>query len=1112
MRRLVTLVAAAAATFGLAAPAAQAGRSDDGAKPVVLLSGGENGTSVDCNALWGKLEQRLSAIELEAKDKKFRFTGARVSVTDYDADKGCDKVLVGGGAKPLEGQAKDFATWLKATYSSKAQAVDVVAHGTGGVVVRYALAMSAQKAAGWPTDLIVEDVVTLGAPHSGVAGLSASCSRQACIDLDPGTASGKLFVEKLAKPEFQNPQGAGGTDWTAIAALKDEVVPAASALGMDASHEATFLDEALTHTSMVADDKTEYDAKVTYQHRGTDIIEWRKAPHLVDRVALNLVFGSDGQYTTPTTSPIGCSGSNDQTGGAVIVRNPGLVDWNSSGDMSYVRSGILEAYSNCFKKGKGEKGAEVYVSETTVRLNGLDIVPAPATKITIDPATRRVTATKMTMRIPSKWFGGIPIPLKSDTALDWILPKEAGGLSGSDADGFQVAGGAKLFGRKLKGSLKLSVSQGAFNFDGSLALPGMFQGKVPDGGVAECGDGKDNDDDGKTDGLDDNCEDRGDNYEDAADNPGVAIGFKSANVEGLIFDKVQFKSEGNLSVGGFTLPSASFYIAPNDNAWGASISATIPWFQQPKVTIAIAMKDGAVTKFEAEGDGINQPLFAGLILQKVKIGYAQGPPREYSLGAAVSVGPRILGGFAGKRRHAAIEVDGGIAFSSDGVKLDSKLYLGGDEWGNANVDVTGAGVKIRAGINKETNVRAEVSVASLRLKTSIAANVTGSADSKGVDLKGDATACFEGELRIGSHYEREQEKTCLGQGEVRLSVKKGLLALTACGQVDIGVLNGAFGWGLRSATAGKDQPDELKSEAITGTCDVDAWHTAPASASQAGGTPNTVAVEGGLPHAVIGVEGNGGVPRVAFKGPDGKTIPAPAETTGITRGDGYMIIQSPATNSSYLIVGKPAAGDWTVEPQPGSAALLAVRAANGLEKPSASAKVTKAKNGKLKVSYTVKSIPGQVVRFREVGGDVDKPLADAKGTKGAFTFTPSFGKGGTRRIVAFVEQRGMPRAELNVARFVARAPRKLAAPRKLKLVRRGERLTATWASVPGAIRYTVDVATSDDRAIHYETKARRVVVKRMFDDGAASVTVRAVRVDGKLGKARIVKGGKPARR
>jgi hypothetical protein len=121
-----------------------------------------------------------------------------------------------------------------------------VAHGTGGIVVRYAIATN--------SSLAVEDVVTLGTPHAGSAALAKECvGRPVCQELDPATETGKAMIVKLATPEFANPQGAGGTDWTAIAAAKDELVTPESALGMSTAHETTFQDPKLTHESMLHD-------------------------------------------------------------------------------------------------------------------------------------------------------------------------------------------------------------------------------------------------------------------------------------------------------------------------------------------------------------------------------------------------------------------------------------------------------------------------------------------------------------------------------------------------------------------------------------------------------------------------------------------------------------------------------------------------------------------------------------------------------------------------------------------------------------------------------------------------------------------------------------------
>jgi hypothetical protein len=1089
MRRIAVFAASLAALMGGVAPAALA-RTDDAAKPVVFLTGGEQVNN--CKERFDLLEARLKTIKLGTEDKPIRFTGAFTTVTSYDADANCDVTLPGGASRGLDAQAKDFATWLRNTYSSKGTTVDVVAHGTGGVVLRYALAQAAVKAPGWPTPLLVEDAVTLGSPHSGSKALGAACpGRPICDDLNPDSVAGKAIVAKLATPEFVNPQGAGGTDWTAIGVAKDELISPESALGLSAAHETMFQDTKLTHTSMLHDMSEDNDATVTWQHTGTAIVEWRKAPHVLVRVGTNLVYGANGQLDAPTNQPDGCTGSNDAAGGATIVRNPGLEAWlgTNAADLSYIKSGILEAYALCFKQ-----QGKLLASDGPVRMNGLDILPAPGTKVTIDPVTRTVKASKMTMLLPSKWFGSLPVRLMRDTALDWTLPKEAGPLTGGDLDGFKLSADASLFGRKFKGGLKLGMGQGTTTLETTLALPGYFQGTVPAGGAAQCGNGIDDDKDGDTDLADDNCTSANDNYEDSADNPGFAVNLKSENVKGLVVDKLQLNIEGNVSLGGFKLPSASLYYSPADNIAGAQVSAVIPWLTKPKITAMLELKDWSVSKFSVEGDGLGIPIpSTPLLIQRLKFGLAWDP-FVITAGGAISVGPRSP--ITGK---AGVEFDGEAEGAGKAWKFAGALKLNGDEWGKLNVETKETGFTIGGEIGRDDKIQTALLEAKYALKT----KVSGSVDDDGVDINGEGRACFEGKLSLFGYYEHKQENTCLGESKLRVSSKKGQVAFTVCGNVDLGVAyTGSFGWGVKSLPNGTKQLTVIED-----SCDVDAFHAAPASASQAG-ADRSLSIGSGLPAAVIGVVGQGGVPHVALRGPNGAVVPAPASASGIVKGDGYMLIHSSADNTTYAIIAKPAAGRWTVEPQADSAPIHEIKSADVRPAPRVKASVKRARGGRLKLAYDVKPREGQVVTFREVSPSVTKTLGRARGAHGSLTFRPSFGRGGKRRIVAHVEQNGLPRTELDVASFRAAAPRTLKAPRGVKLVRRGERLTATWKRVAGAVGYSVDVETADHRAIHYDVKSRRVVVKRMFDPRASRVTVRAVRADEKLGRAKTVRGGK----
>ena len=196
------------------------------------------------------------------------------------------------------------------------------------------------------------------------------------------------MLDKLATKPFQNPQGQGGTDWTLIASDRATCSSSPSPRWRWTRRTRRRSRTSSSRTTTCCTDiKESRDAIVTYQHRGTDVVEWRKAPHVAVRVGLNLIYGSDGNLGSPTNSPDGCTGSNDATNGATIVRNPGLANWVGTGDLSFIKSGILEAYADCFTP-----DGKAFSSTGVVRVNGLNLVPAQGEKITIDPATRKITS------------------------------------------------------------------------------------------------------------------------------------------------------------------------------------------------------------------------------------------------------------------------------------------------------------------------------------------------------------------------------------------------------------------------------------------------------------------------------------------------------------------------------------------------------------------------------------------------------------------------------------------------------------------------------------------------------------------------------------------------
>lgn len=1086
MRRAAIAVAAAAALLG-AAPAAHA-RVDNGAKPVVFIAGEESGR-IDCSTYWGAMTSRMRRYSTTIQGATVKLTGEFVLTGEGE---GCAVKFPAGGG--IEEQADRFADWLTLTF--KGEDVDVVAQGTAGVMVR--VAMKRAK-------LAIEDVVTIGAPHDGSKALAAKCpSSRVCAELDPDDPAGMQFLFRLsASPDYAHPQGKNGTDWTLIGSASDSLVKADSALAMDADHKTVYTKPELDHEELHADASAKRDATISYSHRETETIEWRKAPHVADRVAADLIVGA-----VPAATQTGCTGSNDTTGGAVRVDDPGLLQFGPGRDqLSYIKTGPLEAYSACFKK----NGDGLLVSDTKVRLNGLDIVPAAGERVLIDPKTRRVTSGKMTMTIPSKWFDALPIPLYQDERLDWSLPKEGGSLQGTDIDGLGASGGIKIGGFAVKGSHRLTVQQGAMVLELSLAFPGIFSGTgwtAPgQANKAQCSNGIDDDRDGKIDyGSDDECKTPADNYESAADGPGFLVTIRADNVRGLMVDKLGGTVEGNMRLGPIKILSASAWYSFADNEWEASLSTVLPFPQEPTLKATVAFKNGVLKSISAEVDNLQWgPLgSSNLYLQRAKLGYVYQPSWEVTVGTTLSFWRRFQTDDGYK---ALIEWIGDLTVSASSTKLAGKITVLGSEWGNGSLEVKYgdevSGV-LQAGLTKDIEFADRKDDPRAKLKVAVNGSFTGTVDKTGLQTDSKASVCFEGSLKFGV-FEGNVESTCLAQGTGRMSAKTGLFAGSVCGQLDVGVYNLAVGAAFkRTAKAPGGGEASWEGKTWAGACDVDDWHT-PAGAAQAGGA-RAVTIGSGLDGAVIGVEGRDAPPHVALTGPGGARIPAPASATGIVRGDGYALVHWPATKMTYVVIANPKAGRWTVQPQADSSPVAELRSADTLPQPSVTATVTG--RGRTRVlRYDVKAIPGQVVRFREVGRGVSASLGTARRNHGRLRFRPAYGKGGTRRIVAEVVQRGYPRAEVTAGRYVAPKPVTPRAPKRVTLKRRGSRLAIAWSRVDGARGYAVAVVTGDGRRIGYETKARRVTVRNVLGSRASRVTVRALRPDGRFGKARTVSGG-----
>ena len=263
------------------------------------------------------------------------------------------------------------------------------------------------------------------------------------------------------------------------------------------------------------------------------------------------------------------------------------------------------------------------------------------------------------------------------------------------------------------------------------------------------------------------------------------------------------------------------------------------------------MKDRSVTKASVDVDGINKPLgTTGLFLQRLKVGIVRDPYWEITIGGAISVGPRIPQ--VGKAGGAAVEFDGeatapvggGRTFST--LKFVGKLKIVGEEWGQLTVDYKDGTTTLAGELGRDDTI---TKGDKLTVKYAVKVGINGVVDKTGADFTGNGQVCFEGKLKVWT-YEREQEKTCLVDSTLRFSSKQKQTAFTACGRIDLGFTK-HFGWGIKYPADGKPP----KIDVIAGSCDVDEWHAAPASAAQAIGGAHSLSVGRGLDAAVIGDPG-----------------------------------------------------------------------------------------------------------------------------------------------------------------------------------------------------------------------------------------------------------------
>ncbi|MFG2002396.1 esterase/lipase family protein [Spirillospora sp. NPDC048911] len=162
------------------------------------------------------------------------WTGSLVTWGFYAKDTRCTRKFNGTLNTRIQELGRKLAWDIHDNHTKQGEPVDVVGHSMGGLIVRAAIEGVRRygQNADWPDSLQIRDVVTFSAPHTGT-GWATTCTAlrgwKQCSDMRPGSG----FLSWAG----QNPQAAGGTDWTLIGASDDDMITSGSATGMRAKHK-----------------------------------------------------------------------------------------------------------------------------------------------------------------------------------------------------------------------------------------------------------------------------------------------------------------------------------------------------------------------------------------------------------------------------------------------------------------------------------------------------------------------------------------------------------------------------------------------------------------------------------------------------------------------------------------------------------------------------------------------------------------------------------------------------------------------------------------------------------------------------------------------------------
>jgi hypothetical protein len=688
--------------------------------------------------------------------------------------------------------------------------------------------------------------------------------------------------------------------------------------------------------------------------------------------------------------------------------------------------------------------SEIYISYASVRVNGIDIRPAPGAAVIVAPQANTIASSNAKM-----FLGDIQLAAPAGFTLD-TTPRPGGGTIplGRFA---RVPGLPSLAGFKLFGDVDVTLTPGSVDNGGAqitvrLELPPIFRiggGKA----VAEAK-------------------------------------LRATSDEGLVLDTLSI-GPMNLSLGGVGLEDLKIDYTRATEEWKGQAKACV--LEDVCLDMTEREKDGAATFPGGIIIRRGRLVRAGATLEFPEPGVPLAPGVNLShVGFFVGLEPTRFGGEAGIKVLKVVRIDGRLvlAFPSPAApwvfnEVEAGPAFPRHFYGREHTNFT---ISVGAKLYLLVPVVGEIELGGAYFLYESPGYVAfgGGIEAELLIIKVSGRVDGEFNAANGKFSVVGRIQACVADvacGGAVAAVSSG--GAGAC--IQLGPLN--FGGGVQWARV--SEPFLWPIDGCKWSRFIEPNVHGGAAAAQAG-KPHVVTIEPGEPDRAVRFQGAQGAPRVRVRGPSGVDFTSP-EGPGYTIEHDIRILRS--EKFKQTVVGLTRPGRYEIEPLEGSPAIRQITEAEDQPAAKATARV-RGTGVRRTLEYDIRTRDGQRVTFFESAGDSTREIATiTRGGRGSLKFDSAPGTG-LRRIEAQFELNGIPAERLTIAAFAPTSPR-LARPRHLSVRRHRRTLVVRWARVPGAARYEVVTTIAGGRKQLVRTRATSRRLRASPVDGGR-VTVRAI--------------------